>query len=570
MKQYVKRLFYLISTILIVTCANQGFPPGGPEDREPPFIVTERLIPPAGATRVLLDIRPQVEFNETVDRQTVEDGFFISPYPAGGYQLRWSGRQLKIVFPGTLDSNRTYVLTFGTDIRDLRRNRMVESFTFAFSTGDSLDKGQIAGRIGGSTSTEGVQIWAYPLALYPNPAPQQDEASYITQCNEDGTYLLNYLKLESYRLFAIIDKEVDRVYNPEMDQIGICTKDAFLSPQKMTETECNFQLTMQDTTRPGLFRIYNTDNRHVSIRFDESISKIAPDSIQRILIQQMKDGVPFDTLSILLLYQNIQNPSRIELITAPQVANANYLVAAWNFFDLWQNPLEPKYRTIEFVGSALPDTFPPQLVTLEPPDSSKLVPLDQKFEFLFSEALVESTFYQHLKIVDSSGIALKGEIQTIAPNHFQFTSHEILASEMAYRILFQADSIKDLFQNSMSDSAITYRFMTLNADTLGEILGTIMDELPTDSGTIVMKAVPTEEKGKTYEIGIEKPGTYRFKGIFPGTYLISGFRDRDRNGSYSYGKLNPWTPAERFFQFADTIAVRARWPNEGNDFTIQK
>ncbi len=570
MKHYVKRLFYLISTILIVTCANQGFPPGGPEDREPPFIVTDRLIPLAGAIRVPLDIRPQVEFNETVDHQTVEDGFFISPYPTGGYQLRWRGRQLKIVFPGTLDSNRTYVLTFGTDIRDLRRNRMVESFTFAFSTGDSLDKGQIAGRIGGSTSTEGVQIWAYPLALYPDPAPQQDEASYITQCNEDGTYLLNYLKLESYRLFAIIDKEVDRVYNPEIDQIGICTKDAFLSPQKITETECNFQLTTQDTTRPGLFRIYNTDNRHVSVRFDESISIISPDSIHYILIQQINDNVPVDTLSVSLMYQNLQNPSRIELITEPQVANANYLLSARGLVDLWQNPLEPKYRTIEFVGSALPDTFPPQLVTLEPPDSSKLVPLDQKFEFLFSEALVESTFSQHLKIVDSSGIALTGEIKTIAPNHFQFSPHEILASEMNYRILLQADSIKDMFQNSMSDSAIFYRITTLNADTLGEILGTIQDELPVDSGKIFMKAAPTEEKGKTYEIIVEKPGRYRFEGVFPGMYLISGFRDRDGNGTYSLGRLNPWLPAERFFQFADTIAVRARWPNEGNDIMIQQ
>ncbi len=570
MKQYLKQLFYLISTILIVTCANQGFPPGGPEDREPPAIMAEKLIPLAGAIRVPRDIRPQIEFNETVDRQTVEDGFFISPYPAGGYEFRWSGRQLKIIFPGNLDSNRTYVLTFGTDVRDLRRNRMIESFTFAFATGDSLDKGRISGRVGGSASTEGVQIWAYPLAGYPNPEPQKNEASYITQCNEDGTFLLSYLKLGPYRLFAIIDKEVDRVYNPEVDQIGICTKDAFLSPQKLTEIECNFQLTMQDTTRPGLFRIYNTDNRHVSVRFDESIMKIDPDSMQRILIQQIKDGAPVDTLSIILMYQNAQNLSRIELITEPQVANANYLLIARDFFDLWQNLLEPKYRTIDFVGSAAPDTFRPQLVSLEPPDSSKLVALDQKFEFLFSEALIESTFYQHIKIVDSLGNALKGEMLTIAPNHFKFMPREILASEMRYRILVQADSVKDFFQNAMRDSAISYMFTTLNADTLGEITGILTDELPDDLGNIFMKAVPAEQKGKTYEIIVKNPGPYRFKGVFPGNYLISGFRDRDQNETYSYGQLNPWIPAERFFQYADTISVRARWPNEGNDIIILK
>jgi hypothetical protein len=141
---------------------------------------------------------------------------------------------------------------------------------------------------------------------------------------------------------------------------------------------------------------------------------------------------------------------------------------------------------------------------------------------------------------------------------------------MPYRILLQADSIKDLFQNSLCDSAITFRFNTLNADTLGEILGTIADELPSDSGKIFMKAVPTEEKGKTYAITVHKPGTYRFDGVFPGTYLISGFRDRDKNGIYSFGQLAPWVPGERFFQYPDTISVRARWPNEGNDIMILK
>ena len=75
-------------------------------------------------------------------------------------------------------------------------------------------------------------------------------------------------------------------------------------------------------------------------------------------------------------------------------------------------------------------------------------------------------------------------------------------------------------------------------------------------------------KGEKKQIILDKPGPYQFEKLFPGLYLIYGFRDRDGNGEYSYGKVIPYQPAERFFFFPDTIKTRSRWPNEGNDITL--
>ena len=545
-------------------------PPGGPEDKKPPEVIPETLIPPNGATRVPLDTEVIIEFNEKVEHQTVADAFFISPYPKGGFEFKWKGRRLVIRFPEKLDADRTYVLTIGTDTQDLRRNRMRESFTFAFSTGDSIDQAEITGVVQASVPVKGAQIWAYPLTDSLAPNPQRLEASYITQADENGDYRLRYLSPHPYRLFTVVDKDVNRIYDPEYDLLGICTKDALLDHNNLLVSHCNFQLTTQDTTRPGLFRVYVTDNRHLALRFDEPISSQNTDSLSQLLIQQIENEKIIDTLRLQLMYQNPQDPSRLELITATPMNAGQYLVTAQDFYDLAHNPLEPAYRTIEFAGNATPDTLPPQIVSVVPADSARQVPLDQTVEFYFSEAMNDSSLSPHIIFIDTTGNLASGKFIHPKPNYLKFIPDANWTSLMSYTIRIKADSIFDWFDNALAESTLTYLFTTLNADTLASISGNIIDEFEADSGRIYLTARQTKKDGKFYETVIKAPGPYLFDGVFPGDYLISGFRDRDGNGTYSYGNISPFIPAERFFTGSDTIRVRSRWPNEGNDITIPR
>ena len=50
--------------------------------------------------------------------------------------------------------------------------------------------------------------------------------------------------------------------------------------------------------------------------------------------------------------------------------------------------------------------------------------------------------------------------------------------------------------------------------------------------------------------------------LLPGTYRISGFLDRDRNGQWMSGQVHPFVPAEPLIARADTVEVRARWETE--------
>ena len=124
--------------------------------------------------------------------------------------------------------------------------------------------------------------------------------------------------------------------------------------------------------------------------------------------------------------------------------------------------------------------------------------------------------------------------------------------------------------NSLLDSIFCTHFWTLNADTLSAISGIFTDEDSTANGRILLRARQVSPGDLFYSIELDKAGPYVFQNILPGIYLIDAFRDADGNGVYSYGQPLPFVPAERFVFYADSINVRSRWPNEGNDITLLK
>ena len=135
----------LIFVLIIIGCATQVPPSGGPLDTTPPEIVKTY---PENGTVNFKGNYVEVEFSEYVDKRSVQDAIYISPYIQGEIQYKWSGRKLKLVFPEKLKDSTTYVITFGTEIKDLNAgNKMKESFTLAFSTGSAIDSGSIEGKI---------------------------------------------------------------------------------------------------------------------------------------------------------------------------------------------------------------------------------------------------------------------------------------------------------------------------------------------------------------------------------------------------------------------------------------
>jgi len=62
----------------------------------------------------------------------------------------------------------------------------------------------------------------------------------------------------------------------------------------------------------------------------------------------------------------------------------------------------------------------------------------------------------------------------------------------------------------------------------------------------------------------------RFKfSVKPGKYVMSGYLDRDGNGKYDFGTLKPFKYSENYFNYPDTIRVRARFESAGIELHIK-
>lgn len=564
-----RRILFILSALIIVLsyCASQRRPSGGPVDKAPPEIIG--VYPAPNATNVERDAQIIIEFSEPVDKKSMTGAIFISPRQEEELTYRWKGEKLIIEFPDSLKANRTYVVTIGTDVVDLRRNRLAQSFHLAFSTGEKLDQGRVSGSVHANNSMEGTLIgmYAFPEGNEPNPSKQFPE--YITQCNENGEYQFSYIAAGKYRLFSLQDKDYDQKYTHGYDGIGIPTTDVNLTEDFPSVADINFQMTVKDTILAALRGVIDIDRHHLDVRFDGPVEPItySPNQTYFSIITEQAE---VDTLPILNFYQNREDQSRFHLKTAQQDSSINYLLIAQNIFDLAGNPLDTAYTRVQFTGNPLPDTTRPLLTFQSITDGAREIPLIPEIELRFSEALIESTLENHFNLTDTNKTEIKGVFHWKNPADVIFSPDNELTSLMPYIVTVPVDSVLDEFGNSLADSSIQFTFTTLNPDTLSALSGTIIDKKTDSIGRFFLNAKHTTNENITYNTVVDSAGLYIFRAIFPGIYTIYCFHDEDNNGEYTYGNVIPFQPAERFLFYPDSIKIRSRWPNEGNDLIFKE
>jgi len=545
--------------IILLACAKQGFPPGGPVDKRPPYIISTK--PEKDTTNVALDTEVEILFSEAVEHRSCEESIFITPFPGEGIKYKWKGKKLVIKFPGELAKNRTYIITIGTGTKDRRNNTMKTSYSLAFSTGPELDIADIDGHIYGEAKVEGTQVWAYDLSENAEPDPSVNFPLYITQAGEDGYFNLSHMAYGAYRLFAVQDRDVNNMYDAEYDLLGIASKDITLSLSQPEEAGVNFRIALRDTTPPKLRSASAIDRRHVNLRFSE---KLLTDSLSNSDNYKIYNNI--DTLEIIKAYHDPQNLFLVHLTTEKQIADTSYFVDVLYARDLVGYRLEPDTVSIKFKSSAVPDTLKPQFITMEPPDSAKNVPVDAKINIFFSEIMDKKSIEKYFTFADTLGDTIKGQITWPTGAQLTFLPDQELIGETLYFIKLPVDSVYDYFGNSLADTLFEKRLLTVNPDTLSEISGSINDADSSATGKFYLQAVPV--KGSPKDIRVEKEGEYVFKDLLPGIYTINVFRDEDDNDQYSFGEAYPYQPSERFYVYPDSIKIRSRWPNEGENIVL--
>ncbi len=550
-------------TLLLSFCAKQGFPPGGPEDRKPPLVI--ETVPQSGATGVDTGTRPEFRFSETVQPAAVLRSVFITPFPGvDGMRIQLRGRRLKIFFKDDLRENTTYVITLGTEIRDYRNNPIAQSYTLAFSTGDSLDRGRIAGRVFGSADASGISVWAMRTGGMSGQDIRKTQPDYAIQCSKDGSFQFEYMAPGLYRLLAVRDRLSDMVYQAGEDEIGLTYTDVLLGEEAgMSVSGLFFRLSMEDTVPPRPVRAVSENARSLALLWSEPISGSSAGTAS-IVIRPEK-GIA-DSLPVTDVWLDPMEPRTLYAATGSQAPGAQYRVFVSHVTDQAGNGQTGDADTLTFTAVSGADTARPKLRLSFPVPGEKGMDPACTLRFVFSEAIDSAGFLQGFALNDSGGTAVAGKAFWPAPMEFRFLPADTLEDNNRYTISFSGGNVRDLAGNCAADT--TFPFFTMNTDTLTEISGSVFDPDSSAAGAVVVTARKAGSRTLLYTRTLGMPGPYRIDRILPGDYLIEAFRDADGNGRYSPGILLPFHPAERFVVEQDTIRTRSRWPNEGNDLTL--
>lgn len=557
----------LLLSFVGLFCAHQGAPAGGPVDKTPPQVVHTY---PVNQTLHYGDNKFAFEFSKYVDRRSVEEAIFCSPN-LGELKFDWGSTDVEVKFTRPLKENTTYIVTLGTDVVDMRNhNRMADAFSLAFSTGDHIDSGAVAGQVFGQRP-EGIMIFAYQLdgRVQDTLSPSRSLPDYLTQTGKDGSFMLRYLKLGRYRLIAIRDVYKNLLYDAQTDEYGVTSSDILLSAEGPFVSGLQFRMTIADTTPPFLSSARALDRNHVLLRFSKSMDSSGIDLHNISIVDTLRgDGLSVMDFSFVARAGvgtgEKQQASDAQLVTADQESTTVYRVTLRSFRDSSGNPMPTRLASSVFAGSSAPDTVKPILAFVNISEGSRNIQRDDSIRMNFSEAVRKRAFEGGFRLSDSSGKRVQGQFLWGNSTAVTFAPASRFVFGMPYTIKVVLDSLVDFVGNRYKDSTRVVKFQVIEESQLGSMKGVVADDSTITKGRIIVTAAAISSREiRPQRRMLEKPGPFAFEELPEGQYVLSAIIDVDSNGVYSYGKPFPFQPSERFTQYNDTLKVRVRWPMEG-------
>lgn len=540
--KYLKLIIILF--VFFIGCANQQYPTGGEVDRIPPEI-TESY--PLDKSTNFYDNHFSFSFSEYIDKRSFQESFFISPKIYGKVDFDWSATDVDVYFDkDSLKKNTTYTISIGTDVVDLNnKNKMADSYTLTFSTGDSIDYGEISGKVY-FQDKENFLVFAYVDNDSINVT--KNKPDYITQTGLDGNYSFKGLSFGKYTLLAVSDEMRNYIYNVGEDKYGVFSNEINISKDKPEATNVNFLICTEDTVKPSINSITMTDRNHILVEFSEYIdsSKISANNFY------IFDSTANTKNNIKYVFQNSKAKTYFLCLSDSLSANEeNYLISD-NIEDYAGNIMNHQETFIAL--SSARDTIKPKVIkTITDYDDNKIDYQNGNVKLLFNDGINLEILKDSTEISDDKGNRVLHNIAKLDDATLNINITEKTKQKTKYKLKLLTENIFDAANNKI-DSLYQTSFFTSNELDFSGVSGLIK------SNSNIKKVIKIFNKENSYSQNISELNKFNFAKVIPGKYLLMIYEDKDSNNIYNYGKAYPYKKSEKFFVYPDTLNLRARWP----------
>lgn len=549
--------------VVFLSCAKQAPPPGGPEDKTPPEVISS--IPENGSTDVSLKPKIVLSFSERMDRERIGEAVFVSPPPDGGIRLDWSGDDLEIKIVDSLADDRTYLVTVGSSATDAHNNRLVSSYTLAFATGSTIDSGSISGMVvKDGDPFPGATVAAYPLTSTSHENFIFDSLQYVTQAGSNGSFEFEFMSAGDYAVFAYNDRNGDKAWNPGREGFAFPRGPAILIGAAGTVTEMNFAVFPRDTTRLGIADASFLRNDLLEINL--SAPALGQNMVRAKAFIHSYDKT--DTVYAAGIYTWLDTTESCVAVFEEDITAEEYFVQMTDLVDIWGNEIDTEPDSILLQAPLSTDDTPPSLADVYPARGARNVPLDSRIRLRFKERVHHTDTASGATLIDDDSNTTALEYEQIDPFTFEFFDVESLRSGSRLTFHFSLATISDLAGNSITDSTYSLTFHTLNEDSLGAFSGKVVPGARS-AGKIPLVFYSPLDGGIRTLLDVQSDGSFR-QDVIPGEYTFLGFLDRDPDGYISSGEFVPFDYAEPVFYFPDTVSVRPRFETEGVTLDVDR
>ncbi len=594
-----------------MSCANPQAPSGGPRDSTPPSVVQTR--PVRDTVNVSTDTEAlRVEFSEYVERSTLSQSLSITPTFEQRPQFSWDGQAVEIQFSSALRDSTTYIFTFDTNLSDARGVSLESPITVAFSTGPRINRGQIEGRVVNGrqgTTQPGVDVFAYALppgAEAVRPLP--DAPSYRTQTGEDGLFSFDYMREGPYYVVALRDNNRNRQPDPQ-EPFAVPPHLSIRADSGAAAVPVPWLMTRSDTTGPRLQQVRPVSQRRLRLRFDEPVRL----ETSAAAAWAPRDSATNAPVTVQGVYRAPNGPNAVVVRTAPMPDVRHVLpLRRGAVVDTLGQPLRPD--TARFRAATRADTlrtrfrgFAPTGLARDSTGARPLLP-DVQPGVRFNQAPDSAALREGVSVQDTTGapqgfsfttdngttywlrldpplspgqvvdVAVTGGVfaqpDTTFRRRFRRVTDRVLG-ELAGRVRV-ADTTRTeeesrLRRDTTAARPSSPRTDSIRADTLAipeDSLEEREQRRPPDSLlydgpvavelTAVESSIPVEPRRLTTSLG----SPFEFAEVPDGQYRFKAYLDRNENGRWDGGQIQPYVPAEPVTWLEEPIEARPRWTTE--------
>ena len=532
---------------IISGCASQLPPGGGDVDRIPPEIV--EVYPSHGTTNYDGDYF-EIEFSEYIDKRTFNEALFISPIVEGRLLFDWTGTSISVEFAEGLRRDITYTITIGTDVVDLNnKNRMTQSYSFSFSTGSTIDKREIKGKVAHQGS-EGVLIFAYKKDEGVDTLLKR-KPDYVSQTGTDGKYHLNGMGESEYRLFAVKDEYRDLIYDMNQDLIGVPKNDISLVGSDSSFSGMDFKMFKADTTAPRLLKGIMTDEKHILVTLTEELDQRRVKNDNFYLIDSTANHIS----GVKQAFKKFGKSDEIVLVPEEKlnVDNSVFLIA-----EILSDTLGNEYYD-DFVNLSIsdrPDTTAPDLIGTEPSGINATIDfINPKIKFYFNDGVKNLKIQQSISFEDTLGKSVQFNYEFEDDGTLIVYPINDLKSDKDFEIELDLLAFTDGSGNSR-DSIYQFKFKTIAGLDFTGITGKMVNTDFSLNPVLVLQNVDNDYQKYQQKI---LDDDFSFERIEAGNYMLWCYFDADSNYQFNYGWPQPIEYSERFAVYADTLKLKERW-----------